>query len=193
MCPSHSAFWVPCCAEIFFFFFRVLELYRNVVSLERFWIQLFLLQGILKRCTCVLSHRVVSDSLRQCGLWPTRLLCSWDFPGKNTGVGSHFLLQGIFPTKGSNPHLLCLLHCRQILYPLSYLIATNSSERWQRWQLREPWLPLGIWMNLFGLRLNKMRRKGGEQCRLQLFPSHLSHEAEKPSLLDFTLSPGLLW
>ena len=38
---------------------------------------------------------------------------SWDFPGKDTGVGCHFLLQGIFPTQGSN---LGLLHCRQILY-----------------------------------------------------------------------------
>ena len=38
---------------------------------------------------------------------PTRLLCPWDFPGKNTGVGSHSLLQGIFPTQESNlglPH-----------------------------------------------------------------------------------------
>ena len=39
-----------------------------------------------------------------------------DSPGKNTGVGSHSLLQGIFPTQGSNPGLL---HCRQILYCLS--------------------------------------------------------------------------
>ena len=39
-----------------------------------------------------------------------RLLCPWYFPGKNTGVGCHFLLQEIFPTQGSNPHLLCLLH-----------------------------------------------------------------------------------
>ena len=38
-----------------------------------------------------------------------RLLCPWDSPGKNTGVGYHALLQGIFPTQGSNPHLLCLL------------------------------------------------------------------------------------
>ena len=37
----------------------------------------------------------------------------WDSPGKNTGVGCHFLLQGIFLTQGSNPHLL---HCRWILY-----------------------------------------------------------------------------
>ena len=43
-------------------------------------------------------------------------LCSWDSPGKNTGVGCHVFLQGTFPTKGSNPYLLCLLHCRWILY-----------------------------------------------------------------------------
>ena len=42
------------------------------------------------------SHSVVSDSLQPHGLQPTRLLCPWDFPGKNTGVGCHFLLQGIF-------------------------------------------------------------------------------------------------
>ena len=44
--------------------------------------------------------------------------CSpWDSPGQNTGVGSHFLLQRIFPTQGSIPGLQ---HCRQILYQLSY-------------------------------------------------------------------------
>ena len=49
--------------------------------------------------------------------WTTRLLGPWDFPGKNTGVGCHFLLQGIFLTQGSNPGLP---HCRQMLYRLSY-------------------------------------------------------------------------
>ena len=39
-----------------------------------------------------------------------RLLCPWDFPGKNTGVGSHSLLQEIVPTRGWNPSLP---HCRQ--------------------------------------------------------------------------------
>ena len=52
-----------------------------------------------------------------CDLWPTRLLCPWDFPGKNTGVRCHYLLQEIFPTQGLSPGLL---HCRQIFYPLSY-------------------------------------------------------------------------
>ena len=53
------------------------------------------------------------DSLRPLGLQPARLLCPWDFPGKNTGVGCHFLLQGLFPTQGLN---LRLLLGRQILY-----------------------------------------------------------------------------
>ena len=53
---------------------------------------------------------VVFNSLQPHGLWPTRLLCSWDSPGKNIGVGCHFLLWGIFPTQGSNRRLLQLLH-----------------------------------------------------------------------------------
>ena len=48
---------------------------------------------------------------------PSRLLCPWGFPGKNTEVGSHSLLQRILPPQGSNPGLL---HCTQILYHLSY-------------------------------------------------------------------------
>ena len=40
---------------------------------------------------------------------PAKLLCLWDFSGKNTGVGCHFLLQGIFPTQGWNLHLLRFL------------------------------------------------------------------------------------
>ena len=49
---------------------------------------------------------------------PARLLCPQDFPGKNTGLGCHFLLQGIFPTLGSNPDLL---HCQVDSLPLSHL------------------------------------------------------------------------
>ena len=72
------------------------------------------------------SHSVVSDSVWLHGLQPTRLLCPWNSPGKNTGVGSHSLLQGIFPTQGSNPGLL---HGRQILYPLSH----HHEKCWAAW------------------------------------------------------------
>ena len=54
----------------------------------------------------MLSHSGMFNSLQPNGLQPTRLLCPWNFPGKNTAVGCHFLLQGIFLTQGLNPHLL---------------------------------------------------------------------------------------
>ena len=63
------------------------------------------------------SCSVVSNSLRPQVLYPARFFCSWNSPGKNTGVGSQSLLQGIFLTQGKNP---CPLHCRQILYYLSH-------------------------------------------------------------------------
>ena len=60
-------------------------------------------------CICVCLQRY--------GLQPARLLHPWDFPGKNTGVGCHFLLQGIFQTQRSNPGLP---HYRQTFYHLSH-------------------------------------------------------------------------
>ena len=59
-------------------------------------------------------------TLRPHGLQPTRLPRPWDFPGRCTGVGCHFLLQRIFPTPGSN---LGLPHCKQTPYHLSHLPA----------------------------------------------------------------------
>ena len=53
------------------------------------------------------------------GLQPTRLLCPWDFPGNNTAVGCHCLLQRIFLTQGSNPCLLPLLHWQVDSLPLA--------------------------------------------------------------------------
>ena len=68
---------------------------------------------------------VVSVSLWRHGLEPARLLCPCNSPGKNSGVGSHCLLQGIFPTQRLN---LGLPHCRQILYHLS----SQGSPWWKK-------------------------------------------------------------
>ena len=57
------------------------------------------------------------------GLESTRLLCAWGSPGKSTGVGCHFLLQGIFPTQELN---WALLHCMWILYQLNYQESPSS-------------------------------------------------------------------
>ena len=54
---------------------------------------------------CV-SRSVASGSSRPRGLQPASLLCPRDSPGEKTGVGCHFLLQGIFPTQGSKLPLL---------------------------------------------------------------------------------------
>ena len=73
-------------------------------------------------CLCrydVCVHSLMSGSLWPHGLQPARLLCPWDFPGKVTGVGCHFFFQGIFPTQGLNPCLLCLLHWQADSLPLA--------------------------------------------------------------------------
>ena len=63
----------------------------------------------------------MSNSLSPYGLQPTRLLCPWDTPGKNTGVGCHFLLQGVFPAQRSNhiSYVSCI--GRQVLYHWCHL------------------------------------------------------------------------
>ena len=73
--------------------------------------------------SCLCS--VTSNSWQLQRLWPIRLLCSWVSPGVNPGVGSHFLLQGIFLTQGLNPCLLQWLAdslpLSQVFYPLPKL------------------------------------------------------------------------
>ena len=71
---------------------------------------------------------------------PTRLPRPWESPGKNTGVGCHFLLQGIFPTQGS---YLDLLHCMWILYHLT----TRKAHLW--WLLGLIWIVTKFsWLSL---------------------------------------------
>ena len=67
---------------------------------------------------CVLCS-VMTDSLQPRGFQPARLLCPWDFPGKNTGRGCHFPLQDIFPTQGWNP---CLLYWQADSLPLKPML-----------------------------------------------------------------------
>ena len=71
---------------------------------------------------------------------PTRLLYSWNFPGKSTGVGCHFLLQGIFVIWGSNPGPR---HCRQTLYSLSHqgsLPISSVQSLSHVWLFATPWI-----------------------------------------------------
>ena len=79
------------------------------------------------RQTLILLKESESEDAQSCPRlfvtpW-TRFLHPWDFPGKNTGVGCHFLLQEIFPTQGLNPGLP---HCRQMFY-----YRSHEGSHWQ--------------------------------------------------------------
>ena len=65
---------------------------------------------------CIIYYGSENRSVMSNSLWSHGLYNPWNSPGQNTGVDSLSLLQGIFPTQGSNPGLL---HCRWILYQLS--------------------------------------------------------------------------
>ena len=94
VCSTTSEFFRPCCLGDFM-----------EVSFHRWdWWN----PGYVCRCSGL------SDSLQPHGLQLTRLLSPWDFPGKDTDMGCHFLLQGIFPTQASNTHVMCRL-CRLCL------------------------------------------------------------------------------
>ena len=81
-------------------------------------------------CCAVLSHEhsVMCSALRPHRLQPSSLLCPWNFPGKNTGQGCHFLLQKIFPAQGSNLCLLYLLNWQAGSLPLHHFRFPGSSD-----------------------------------------------------------------
>ena len=89
--------------------FTMLEIYDFLIYEK---IIMFPFFGFIFFFTESESCSLVSNSLQ-----PHGLHSPWNSPGQNTGVGSLSLLQGIFPTQRSNPGIL---HCRQILYQLSY-------------------------------------------------------------------------
>ena len=98
-------------------------------------------------CLCAQSCPTLCDPRQAPGLQPARLLCP--FLGKKTGVGCHFLLQGIFRTqRGGKPSLLCLLYCRhsRVLF-VRALIPSLISSRRLHLQTPSPW-GLGFNLNL---------------------------------------------
>ena len=77
-------------------------------------------------CVCAkfFSHVLLFVTLWTVAL---RLLCPWDSLGKNTGVGCHAFLQGIFPTQRLNPHILWLLHGQVGSISLSHLGSPTNA------------------------------------------------------------------
>ena len=87
-------------------------------------------------CVCEVFS-VMPNSLQSYGLYPARLPCSHGPPGKSTGGGCHALLQGIFLTQGSIPHLSSFLHWKMDSLPLPPPEEALHVHRWtqlSRWQ-----------------------------------------------------------
>ena len=93
------------------------QFYPFIISLFRYGTLLLLPR--LPLCLCVCSQSF--PTLCRYNELTARLLCPWDFPGKNIGVSCHFLLWGIFLTEGLNLCLLNLLHWKAILYHQPHL------------------------------------------------------------------------
>ena len=91
---------------------------------------------------------------------------SWNFPGKNTGLGCHFLLQGIFPNQGLNPCLLRLLYCRQTVY---------------HWATREAWV-------LYISKVNDLCSHGAS-CSLLFFSHSIVFDSLWPHRLQHARLP----
>ena len=106
-------FWLKLSSECIFYIFHVILVLK--ISVERESGFLIFQQWRFLRALCV------SNCLRLYILKPSSHLCSWNFPGKNTGMGCHVLLQWIFLIQGLNPCLLHLLHWQAGSLPLSDL------------------------------------------------------------------------
>ena len=99
----------------------------------------------LKDGVCVHGKSLqLCPTLCDSGLQPFRLLCPWNSPASNTGVGYHSLLQGIIPNQGSNPCLLCLLHWQAGSLPLAPLgkpialhISNNKKAKNEKSNIKE--------------------------------------------------------
>ena len=103
----HGDFQV-CCIFLLFYIFILLIFEHLILKL-----QLKILIYLLRKLIVIYENcSVMSNSFQPHGLYSP-----WNSPGQNTGVGSLSILQGIFPTQGSNPGLP---QCRQILYQLSH-------------------------------------------------------------------------
>ena len=106
--PQRLLFLGSCCSKFWFSVFTCLSL--------QFWRQEFIKTYIYQNLCSVVSNCLWLHELK-----PAKLLCPWNSPGKNTGAGCHFLLQGIFLIQGSNLHLPSLLHWQAHSLPLSHL------------------------------------------------------------------------
>ena len=137
------------------------------------------------------SCSVTSDSL-----WPHGLYSKWNSPGQNTGVDSLSLLQGIFPTQGSNPGFP---HCRGILYQLSHqgnlrilgwvAYPFSSGSSWPRNRTGVSCIAGGFYQLIYQGN-SKVKVKVAQLCPALCDPmDHTVHAIFQARLLDWEAFP----
>ena len=100
------------------------------------------------------SRSVMSDSFQPHGLQPTRLLCPWDFPGKSTGVGCHYLLRQKYPTSPKVQAQTKACQSRKLSFGFSYHAYLALSQGKQK----------RVSVQLYVLSLNWLCRSGSRIC-----------------------------
>ena len=120
-----------------------------------------------KRRTCTYAKSLESCPTLCNPMQPAMLLCPWNSPGKNTGVGCCTLFQGIFPTRGSNLHLLCLLLWQVGSLPL---VATGKPQ--ERCEIMKKKLFLFYLSDRRRKRWRRRRARGESQRKWMNFPPH---------------------
>ena len=120
-------------------------------------------------CMHAKSHKSCLTLCNYMDCSPTRLLCPWDSLGNNTGVGCHFLFQGIFLTQGLNPHHLCFLNWHAGSLPLA-----------------PPGKPHHVAIGTM-----KISRQGGEDSSRKLAEEQLAQMVKNlPAMQDWGSIPG---
>ena len=133
----------------------------------------------IKKAVCV-SHSVMSNSLWPNGLYPTRLPCPWDFPGKNPRVGSPFLLQRNLPEPGIETGFPAL---QAELYHLSYWAPKN----WCFWTVV---LEKSLENPLDCKEIKPVHPKGDQSW---IFIGRTDADAESPVLRPPDVKSQLIW
>ena len=125
-------------------------------------------------------------------LWPHGLYSSWNSPDQNTGVGSLSLLQGIFPIQESNRGLL---HCRQILYQLSYEGSPENALNGRRLVLMQWWDDMwrAAISHKFSTEISKLKKSLLFQVFRQAREEQVHHEGLFGELLLLWVTLILNW
>jgi len=122
-------------------------------------------------CVCMGTQSCLT--LMTAGLYPARLLCPWNSPGKSTGVSCHFLLQEIFLTQGLNPSLLHLLYWKVGSLPAEPLRKPLLLLIYQYYTL---WIYYNILILYVVYSLESVRYHGGHIIGAQVVKGTVSYQ-----------------